>query len=50
MEQEIPNLDTAIKPTQNSWSSTPAGLKLIIETGTPDDFLLIDDENQLLIE
>ena len=49
--QEIPTLDTAIKPVMNSWSTPPAGILLLIEEGPPDDFyLLIDDEgNRLLI-
>lgn len=50
--QEIPSLDTAIKPQMNSWSTPPDGILLLIEEGPPDDFyLLIDDTgNRLLIQ
>lgn len=49
--QEIPTLDTAIKPQMNSWTSPPLGILLLIEEGPPDDFYLaIDDAgNRLLI-
>lgn len=50
MNVEIPMLDTEIKPAQNSWSTPPDGYKLVIEEGAPDYFLLIDDENCLLIQ
>ena len=47
---EIPALDIAIKTEQNSWSTPPTGIPLLIEE-SPDFYLLIDDEdNQLLIE
>jgi len=50
--QAIPTLDTAIKPSMNSWSTPPAGILLLIEEGPPDDFYLsIDDAgNRLLIQ
>jgi hypothetical protein len=60
--QEIPTLDTAIKPSMNSWSTPPAGVLLLIQEGVPpignlivgppDDFYLsIDDAgNRLLIQ
>lgn len=49
--QEIPTLDTAIKPQMNSWSTPPLGILLLIEEGPPDDFYLAidDDGNRLLI-
>lgn len=53
--QEIPTLDTAIKPDMNSWSSPPLGLLLLIEEGpvpgpSDDFYLLIDDAgNRLLV-
>jgi hypothetical protein len=49
--KEIPALDTAVEPSQNSWTSLPAGFLLVIEEGTPDYYLLIDDEDhRLLVE
>lgn len=48
--QEIPTLDTAIKPEMNSWSSPPQGYSLLIEE-SPDYGVLIDDAgNRLLIQ
>jgi hypothetical protein len=49
--KEIYDIDTAIKPSMNSWSTPPAGILLLIEEGPPDDFYLsIDDAgNRLLI-
>jgi hypothetical protein len=48
--QEIPSLDTEIKPQMNSWSTPPAGILLLIEEGPPDFYLSIDDSgNRLLI-
>lgn len=48
--QEIPSLDTAIKPEMNSWRSDPLGLLLLIEE-SPDHYLLIEDDgDRLLIE
>jgi hypothetical protein len=55
--KEIYDIDTAIKPVMNSWSTPPAGLFLLIKntTESPDTgseyYLLIDDHgNRLLIE
>jgi len=47
---EIPALDVALKVDQNSWSTPPAGIPLLIEE-SPDFYLLIDDEdNRVLIQ
>lgn len=46
--QEIPSLDTAIKPVMDSWSSLPDGFELLIEE-SPDHSLLIDDSGNVLI-
>jgi len=47
--QEIPTLDIAIEPTMNSWSTPPAGIRLLIEEGPPDFYLLIDDDGHRLL-
>jgi hypothetical protein len=48
--KEIYNRDTEIEADHNSWTTIPAGFKLIIQTGSPDYFLLIEgDGDELLI-
>jgi hypothetical protein len=47
--KEIYDIDTAIKPTMNSWSTPPEGFELLIQE-SPDYSLLIDNTNKLLIQ
>jgi hypothetical protein len=47
--REIIDIDTRIKPEMNSWTSPPDGFELLIQTGTPDYSLLIDDEDHRLL-
>jgi hypothetical protein len=47
--KEIYDIDTAIKPAMNSWSTPPDGFELLIEE-SPEYSLLIDDTNKLLIQ
>jgi hypothetical protein len=44
-------MDVDISNDMSSWISPPAGFLLLIEEGSPDYYLLIDDNgNRLLIE
>lgn len=47
--KEIIQIDDSISPEMNSWSSPPDGFELLIQTGTPDYSLLIDDEDHRLL-
>lgn len=47
--KEIIQIDDSISPEMNSWTSLPDGFELLIQTGTPDYSLLIDDEDHRLL-
>lgn len=47
--KEIIQIDDSISPEMNSWTSLPDGFELLIQTGTPDYNLLIDDEDHRLL-
>ena len=47
--KEIFQIDDSISPEMNSWTSLPDGFELLIQTGTPDYSLLIDDEDHRLL-
>jgi hypothetical protein len=46
--KEIYAIDTAIKPSMNSWSRPPDGFELLIEE-SPDFSLALDDEGNVLL-
>lgn len=48
--KELFSLDDSLTTVQDSWSSLPAGLTLLIEDSPTEYTLLIDDTFSLLIE